>query len=220
MWWRPQTSTALAALVGAAVGPVFSVVDVAPGGWPVAAGRRAALVAGSTARLVAGGAGGAADVERLGGGAEDDGDAFGVAGEPAGRRARVAEIGAPWPSSPGGAPGSCRKVWYIAAFPPAAQAVLHDLRNTFSAATPGAGETISYQMPTLMLRDKPVLHFAGWKSHVSVYPIPVGDGEFERQVAPYRSSKGTLKFPLSMPLPLELIRRAAELLAQHGSAQP
>jgi uncharacterized protein YdhG (YjbR/CyaY superfamily) len=62
------------------------------------------------------------------------------------------------------------------------------------------------------------LHFAGWKSHISVYPVPAGDAGFERQIAPYRGSKGTLKFPLNKPIPYELIGRVAGLLAEQHAA--
>lgn len=103
---------------------------------------------------------------------------------------------------------------YIASFPAETQVVLRKVRRVIAAAVPGATETISYQMPTITVGDKPLLYFAGWKSHISVYPIPAGDDKFERDITPYRGSKGTLKFPLNKPTPYELIRRAAELLAE------
>ena len=62
------------------------------------------------------------------------------------------------------------------------------------------------------------MYFAGWKHHVAVYPIPSADEAFERELAPYRAAKGTLKFPLKQPIPFDLIERVAVLLAeQRGS---
>lgn len=64
---------------------------------------------------------------------------------------------------------------YIAQFPDDVQAVLQEVRRTMHAAVPGAEEVISYQIPTLRRDGKAVVHFAGWREHVSVYPIPAGD---------------------------------------------
>jgi len=104
---------------------------------------------------------------------------------------------------------------YFDKVPEPALRMLVKLRSAIRGVAPAeATETISYQMPTITVGDKPLLYFAGWKSHISVYPIPVGDDKFERDITPYRGSKGTLKFPLNKPIPYELIRRAAELLAE------
>lgn len=101
---------------------------------------------------------------------------------------------------------------YIAGFPPAVQQVLREVREVILAAVPEGGETISYQIPTVTLHGKPVVHYAGWAKHVSLYPVPRGDEEFDRVVAPYRSGKGTVKLPLSEPVPRDLVRRQVELL--------
>ena len=58
---------------------------------------------------------------------------------------------------------------------------------------------------------RPLLYFAGWKRHISLYPAPAGDEALERRLAPYRSAKSTLKFPLSRPVPYDLIAQVAEL---------
>jgi len=101
---------------------------------------------------------------------------------------------------------------YIAGFPPAVQEVLRAVRRTILAAVPGGEETISYQIPTVTLHGKPVVHYAGWARHVSLYPVPRGDEDFEHRVAPYLSGKGTVKLPLSEPVPHDLVRRQVELL--------
>ncbi|RDI50991.1 iron chaperone [Nocardia mexicana] len=103
---------------------------------------------------------------------------------------------------------------YIATFPDAVQSVLRQVRRTVSEAIPGGAETISYQVPAVQLDGKAVVYYAGWQQHVSVYPIPAGDPGFTEAIAPYRAGKGTLKFPLSQPVPYELIGRIATLLAE------
>jgi len=56
-----------------------------------------------------------------------------------------------------------------------------------------------------------VLGFAGWKKHVSLYPIPAGSEAFNKEIKPYVDGKGTLKFPLDEPLPMKLIGKAIKL---------
>ncbi|MER7245791.1 DUF1801 domain-containing protein [Kribbella sp. NPDC000426] len=99
---------------------------------------------------------------------------------------------------------------YLASFPPDVREVLEQVRRTIHAVVPGAGEKISYQMPTITLDGKPLMYFSGWKSHIAVYPIPPVDADLSTALAPYRSGKGTLKFPLKKPIPYALITRLTE----------
>jgi uncharacterized protein YdhG (YjbR/CyaY superfamily) len=103
---------------------------------------------------------------------------------------------------------------YIGSFPAEVQPILEQVRRAILDAVPGAGETISYQIPTIMLGGRPLLYFAGWKRHISVYPAPGGDEALERRLGPYRSAKSTLKFPLSQPVPYDLIAQVAKLSLQ------
>jgi uncharacterized protein YdhG (YjbR/CyaY superfamily) len=107
---------------------------------------------------------------------------------------------------------------YITSFPEEVQPVLQQVRDTVRHAAPGAEETISYGMPTLTLDGRYLVYFAGWKNHISVYPAPVGDDAFERQIAPYRASTGTLKFPLRKPVPYDLIERVVQLLVEQRAS--
>ena len=106
---------------------------------------------------------------------------------------------------------------YLASFPDEVRPVLEQVRQTIQTAVPGAEETISYDIPTFKLGGRAVVYFAGWKHHVSVYPIPQADEALERDLAPFRAAKGTLKFPLDRPVPYELIGRAAAVLAAQRS---
>jgi uncharacterized protein YdhG (YjbR/CyaY superfamily) len=103
---------------------------------------------------------------------------------------------------------------YIGSFPAGVQAVLERVRRAILDAVPGAGETISYQIPTITLGGRPLLYFAGWKRHISLYPAPAGDEAIERRLGPYRSARSTLRFPLSQPVPYDLIAQVAELRAR------
>ena len=101
---------------------------------------------------------------------------------------------------------------YFAAQPEDVRNILEEVRRTIRGVVPDGEETISYQIPTVTLHGKPVVHYAGWARHVSLYPVPRGDEDFEHRVAPYLSGKGTVKLPLSEPVPHDLVRRQVELL--------
>ena len=100
---------------------------------------------------------------------------------------------------------------YIAACPPESQAYLKQIRKLIHTLVPDAKERISYQIAAFERNGKNLIHFAGWKKHVSLYPVPAGSEAFERQVEPYVDGKGTLKFPLDEPLPIKLIERVIKL---------
>src|SRR4051812_5965665 len=104
---------------------------------------------------------------------------------------------------------------YIASQPKAVQSVLERVRSTIRKAVPAAEELISYRIPTYKLSDGPVIYFAGWKRHYSLYPAS-GHlvAEFRDDLAPYEVSKGTIRFPLSEPVPVKLIERIARFRAK------
>jgi uncharacterized protein YdhG (YjbR/CyaY superfamily) len=97
---------------------------------------------------------------------------------------------------------------YIAAQPETTQAILARVRHAIRRAVPDADEVISYQMPTYKKNGKPVIYFAGWKEHFSLYPAGARlVAAFEKELAPYAISKGTIRFPLNEPVPVKLIER-------------
>lgn len=104
---------------------------------------------------------------------------------------------------------------YIGAQPLATQVVLGRVRNAIRKAVPDATEAISYKIPTYKLRGDPVVYFAGWKQHYSVYPA-TGDlvAAFKNELAHYEVSKGTIRFPLCEPVPVTLIERIATFRAK------
>lgn len=103
---------------------------------------------------------------------------------------------------------------YIATFPAEVQERLQQIRAAMRSAAPDAIETISYNIPAFRQGTTYLLYFAGWKQHVSVYPVPACDPALASDIEPYRAARGTLKFPLAQPLPHALIPRlvAARLL--------
>lgn len=106
---------------------------------------------------------------------------------------------------------------YIDSFPADVRPVLSGLRSAVHAAVPDAEESISYDMPTFAVRGKALVYFAGWKHHVSLYPVPRADADLESRIAPLRAAKDTVRFPLGKPVPLDLVERIVAFMAARRS---
>ncbi len=102
---------------------------------------------------------------------------------------------------------------YLAATAPEVRNVLEEIRARARAAVPDATECISYQVPALK-RKKVFFYYAAFKQHVGIYPPVKGDAALAAELAPFRGPKGNLQFPLSAPIPYELIARVAATLAE------
>jgi uncharacterized protein YdhG (YjbR/CyaY superfamily) len=110
---------------------------------------------------------------------------------------------------------------YIAAQPKASQRALKSVRNAIRKALPDAEEVISYGIPAYRVHGYVALFFAGWREHYSLYPVT------GRLVASLKSSsasyevneKGTIKFPLSEPVPETLIASIAKLKEKEAAAR-
>ena len=102
---------------------------------------------------------------------------------------------------------------YIAGFDPEVQEALHELRHFIQSEAPEAKEKISYGMPAFYLNGN-LIFFAAYKGHYSVYPSPSETVEFEQELAPYRSGKGTLRFPMDQPIPWDTLRKVIQFNVQ------
>jgi uncharacterized protein YdhG (YjbR/CyaY superfamily) len=103
---------------------------------------------------------------------------------------------------------------YIAAQPEALRPKLEQVRDAIRRAVPEAVEGIGYGMPGYKLHGKPMLYFAGFKEHYSLF---AASGTFfavlENELSGYELRKGTVHFPLTKPVPVKLISRIAKLRA-------
>jgi uncharacterized protein YdhG (YjbR/CyaY superfamily) len=94
---------------------------------------------------------------------------------------------------------------YINSLPDRTKEELTKLRAMIKNLVPDTNESMSYGMPGYKLNNKPLIYFAGWKDHIGFYPTPNGMNAFEKELAPYKTGKGTAQFPLDKPVPHELI---------------
>ncbi len=100
---------------------------------------------------------------------------------------------------------------YIAAQPEAVRAKLEKVRAAIRSAVPEAVEGISYRMPGYKLHGKPMLYFAAFKAHYSLFAASATFfTALEHELKGYELRKGTVHFPLTKPVPVKLISRIAK----------
>ncbi|TCD03762.1 iron chaperone [Pedobacter psychroterrae] len=107
---------------------------------------------------------------------------------------------------------------YISGFPKHIQEILEQIRSTIKSVAPDASEAIKYAIPTFILNGN-LVHFAGYKNHIGLYPAPSGMKQFEEEIAMYKTGKGTLQFPIDQPMPLDLIARIVKFRVQENEAK-
>lgn len=106
---------------------------------------------------------------------------------------------------------------YMTRLTEAQRAGITALREAIRAAAPGAEDAFGYGIPAFRLHGKPFIWYAAWKRHFSLYPLSAAMlREHAGAIAGYETAKGTIRFPASRPLPLDLVRalvasRIAEL---------
>lgn len=97
---------------------------------------------------------------------------------------------------------------YLAKQPPNVRKELTKIRAAVKSAAPRAVEWFSYGVPGFRFDERPLVWYAGWKSHTSLYPITRGMREANAaELEDYETSKGTVRFPLSEPVPTAFVKR-------------
>ena len=107
---------------------------------------------------------------------------------------------------------------YIQTFPENVQKLLQEVRQTIKEAAPGAEEAISYQIPTFKLNGN-LVHFAAFKNHIGFYPTPTGSETFKKELAVYKTGKGSVQFPFDRPIPFNLITKIVKFRVTESAAR-
>lgn len=108
---------------------------------------------------------------------------------------------------------------YIAEFNGEIKARLQVIRDTIKSVALNAIEKISWRMPTFLCNGI-LIQFAAFKNHISIFPGPAAIEKFAAELKNYKTSKGTIQFSNSDPLPIELIKSITKYkLAQNEAAK-
>lgn len=107
---------------------------------------------------------------------------------------------------------------YLAGVPEPARSALSKMRATIrSAVPPEATETISYRIPAFKHKEV-LVWFAAFSEHCSLFPTASVIDAFKNELKGFRTSKGTIHFPLDKPLPVALIKKLVKArVAQNES---
>jgi len=108
---------------------------------------------------------------------------------------------------------------YIAGYPEKVQGILKDMREVILRSMPDAAQKIGYGIPTFTLNGKNIVHIGGFSNHVSLFPGAEGVEHFLTELDAYKTSRGTIQFPLDQPIPYELIRRIVDFCVQKHRAE-
>jgi uncharacterized protein YdhG (YjbR/CyaY superfamily) len=88
--------------------------------------------------------------------------------------------------------------------------ILQKLRKTIKKAAPDAAETIKYAMPTFTLNGN-LVYFAAFKNHIGFFPpVATANARLKKELSTYAGPRGSYKFPLSEPIPFDLIGRMVQ----------
>ncbi len=93
---------------------------------------------------------------------------------------------------------------YISVYPEKIRSRLQKLREIIKKAAPEATEKIAYGMPAYAYKGI-LIYFAAHTNHIGLYPYPSAMEKFRKEIAGYRTSKGTIQLSNDEPLPVSLI---------------
>lgn len=96
---------------------------------------------------------------------------------------------------------------YIHSFSGEAKVRLEVMQELVRAEVPDAQESMAYGLVGYKLKKRPLVYFGGFAHHIGFYATPNGHEAFKEEFSKYKQGKGSVQFPLSKELPLELIRR-------------
>lgn len=107
---------------------------------------------------------------------------------------------------------------YITEAPHEVQDKLRELRLVIKSVVPEAEERIAYGMPTFSQNGN-LVHFASFKNHIGFFPAPSGIENFQEELAKYKTSKGTVQFPLDEDIPMDLVREIVRFRLKENLAK-
>jgi uncharacterized protein YdhG (YjbR/CyaY superfamily) len=97
---------------------------------------------------------------------------------------------------------------YLRSLPADGRRALEQLRRAIRAVAPDATEGFAYGIPAYRMDGRVLIYCAAWKRHTSLYPLTTTMRRaIGREINRYETAKGTIKFPLEVPIPTSLVKR-------------
>ncbi len=96
--------------------------------------------------------------------------------------------------------------------------LLKQLRKCIRQSAPQAEECISYNIPAYR-QGGPLVHFAAYPKHIGFYPGAQAIVDFKKEIAAYKSAKGSVQFPIDRPLPLKLVEKIVKFRVKQNAAK-
>jgi len=110
---------------------------------------------------------------------------------------------------------------YLASQPEPVRRVLEVVRRTIQSAAPEAEESFSYGMPAFRVGGRPLVAFGAAAGHCALYPMNPATIEIHRRLlGKFETSKGTIRFNVSQPLPASVVRTLVKARLQDLTAAP
>ncbi len=104
---------------------------------------------------------------------------------------------------------------FISKYPKDVQAILQEIRKTIHDVCPEAGEKIAYGIPTFTYHGN-LVHFSAYEKHIGFYPGSAPIAAFAGELKPYKTSKGTVQFPINKPIPYDLIEKMTKYAVERN----
>jgi uncharacterized protein YdhG (YjbR/CyaY superfamily) len=108
---------------------------------------------------------------------------------------------------------------YLATVPEPAHTTLQQIRAMIRAAAPQEStEGLGYGIPTFRYKGA-LVAYAAFKAHCSFFPMNAAlIDNFADELKGYRTSKGTLQFPVDAPLPEALVSKMVKARVEQNEA--
>ena len=103
---------------------------------------------------------------------------------------------------------------YLDSLPVQNKIVLQHIRDVIHDSVPNVDETFSYDMPAFTYQGKPLIYFAAFKDHLSIFPTAFPIEALKDELVNYKVSKGTIQFTLDNPLSDKLIKKLLKIRIQ------
>jgi uncharacterized protein YdhG (YjbR/CyaY superfamily) len=108
---------------------------------------------------------------------------------------------------------------YLAALPKDARKALRTVRTVVRVSVPAATEHFSYGIPGFRIDGQPLVWYAAFRNHFSLYPMGTATrNAHAAALKGYETSKGTIRFPLSEPVPVALVTKLVKARAAEARA--